>query len=117
MNNKLGRKKTSPQKFPRWRLMLSPTLFTRSGALTPSSRTKLPNASNPMAHGPFGKFLHKLSALRRVFLSEENVSKVRIALVTARNAPAHERIIRTLRAWETPADEAHFVGGIQRPPF
>jgi 5'-nucleotidase len=75
------------------------------------------NASNPMARGPFGNFLHKLSALRRVFLSEENVSKVRIALVTARNAPAHERVIRTLRAWGTPADEAHFVGGHLKAPI
>ncbi|WP_258581103.1 5'-nucleotidase [Mesorhizobium sp. AR02] len=75
------------------------------------------NASNPMARGPFGNFLHKLSALRRVFLSEGNVSKVRIALVTARNAPAHERVIRTLRAWGTPADEAHFVGSRDKAPI
>ena len=75
------------------------------------------NASNPMARGPFGNFLHKLSALRRVFLDEENVSKVRIALVTARNAPAHERVIRTLRAWGTPADEVHFVGGRDKAPI
>ncbi|MER8827352.1 5'-nucleotidase [Mesorhizobium sp. M0938] len=75
------------------------------------------NASNPMARGPFGNFLHKLSALRRVFLDEGNVSKVRIALVTARNAPAHERVIRTLRAWGTPADEAHFVGSREKAPI
>lgn len=75
------------------------------------------NANNPMARGPFGNFLHKLSALRRVFLDEGNVSKVRIALVTARNAPAHERVIRTLRAWGTPADEAHFVGGHSKAPI
>jgi 5'-nucleotidase len=75
------------------------------------------NASNPMARGPFGNFLHKLSALRRVFLDERNISKVRIALVTARNAPSHERVIRTLRAWGTPADEAHFVGGHSKAPI
>jgi 5'-nucleotidase len=78
---------------------------------------EIANASNPMARGPFGNFLHKLSALRRVFLDEGNVSKVRIALVTARNAPAHERVIRTLRAWGTPADEAHFVGGHPKSPI
>lgn len=68
------------------------------------------NAANPMKKGPFGNFLHKLSALRRVYLTQADISKVRIALVTARNAPAHERVVRTLRAWGTPADEAHFVG-------
>jgi 5'-nucleotidase len=75
------------------------------------------NAANPMARGPFGNFLHKLSALRRVFLTKEDVSKVRIALVTARNAPAHERVVRTLRAWGTPADEAHFVGSYAKAPI
>jgi 5'-nucleotidase len=78
---------------------------------------EIANATNPMARGPFGNFLHKLSALRRVFLDDKNVSKVRIALVTARNAPAHERVIRTLRAWGTPADEAHFVGSREKGPI
>jgi 5'-nucleotidase len=58
-----------------------------------------------------------LSALRRIFLDTNNVSKVRLALVTARNAPAHERVIRTLRAWGTPADEAHFVGTREKAPI
>ena len=78
---------------------------------------EIANADNPMARGPFGNFLHKLSELRRVFLNDGNVSKVRIALVTARNAPAHERVIRTLRAWGTPADEAHFVGSRDKAPI
>lgn len=75
------------------------------------------NAASPMNLGPFGNFLHKLSALRRVYLDEGNVSKVRIVLVTARNAPAHERVVRTLRAWGTPADEAHFVGARPKGPI
>ena len=44
-------------------------------------------------------------------------SRVRIAIVTARNAPAHERVIHTLRAWGTPADEAHFVGAHEKAPI
>lgn len=71
----------------------------------------------PMEQGPFGKFLHKLSQVRQKFLTEEGVSKVRIALVTARNAPAHERVVQTLRAWGTPADEAHFVGRHKKAPI
>ena len=39
---------------------------------------------------------------------------IRTALVTARNAPAHERVIRTLRAWDVRIDEAFFLGGIQK---
>ncbi|EEE36182.1 cytosolic 5'-nucleotidase 1A [Rhodobacteraceae bacterium KLH11] len=75
------------------------------------------NAQNPMDSGPFGNFLRKLSRLREVHLNDEGVSKVRIAIVTARNAPAHARVIHTLRAWGTPADEAHFVGTNSKAPI
>lgn len=68
------------------------------------------NATNPMEFGPFGKFLKKLSILRRIYMNAVGESKVRVAIVTARNAPAHARVIHTLRDWGTPADEAHFVG-------
>jgi 5'-nucleotidase len=44
-------------------------------------------------------------------------SKVRIAIVMARNAPAHARVVHTLRAWGTPADEAHFVGTFEKAPI
>lgn len=39
---------------------------------------------------------------------------IRTALVTARNSPAHERVIRTLRAWNVRIDEAFFLGGIEK---
>jgi 5'-nucleotidase len=75
------------------------------------------NATKPMAGGPFGNFLKKLSALRRIYMNRDGVSKVRIAIVTARNAPAHARVVHTLRAWGTPADEAHFVGAREKAPI
>jgi 5'-nucleotidase len=75
------------------------------------------HSQKPMAAGPFGNFLKKLSILRAIYLAENGESKVRIAIVTARNAPAHERVIHTLRAWGTPADEAHFVGTNSKAPI
>ncbi len=75
------------------------------------------NATKTMAGGPFGNFLKKLSLLRDIYLNEDGVSRVRVAIVTARNAPAHERVIHTLRAWGTPADEAHFVGVWEKAPI
>lgn len=75
------------------------------------------NARNPMSAGPFCDFLKKLSLLRHSVSDHQGNSKVRIAIVTARNAPAHERVIQTLRAWGTPADEAHFVGHHQKGPI
>jgi 5'-nucleotidase len=78
---------------------------------------ELENAKKPMSAGPFGEFLKKLSKLREAHIYEPGVSKVRIGIVTARNAPAHERVIYTLRAWGTPADEAHFVGTNSKGPI
>lgn len=75
------------------------------------------NAKNPMKAGPFRQFLHKLSKLREIYLDAKGVSKVRIGIVTARNAPAHERVIHTLRLWGAPADEAHFVGPNIKAPI
>ena len=42
---------------------------------------------------------------------------MRIAVVTARGAPAHERVVQTFREWGTPADEAHFVGSHAKGPI
>lgn len=75
------------------------------------------NATKAMDSGPFGNFLKKLSLLRAIYMNNDGASKVRVAIVTARNAPAHERVIHTLRAWGTPADEAHFVGARSKTPI
>ena len=47
----------------------------------------------------------------------EDRSPIRTALVTARSAPAHERVIRTLRAWNIRIDEALFLGGLDKGAF
>jgi 5'-nucleotidase len=44
-------------------------------------------------------------------------SPIRTALVTARAAPAHERVVRTLRAWGVRIDEALFLGGLPKGAF
>ncbi|MGV2137380.1 5'-nucleotidase [Agrobacterium sp. 16-2014-1-2a] len=75
------------------------------------------HANRPMDTGPFGNFLKKLSMLRTIYLREDGVSKVRIGIVTARDRHAHARVINTLRAWGTPADEAHFVGTWSKAPI
>ena len=70
------------------------------------------NAKNPLPEGPFAKFLKTLSTLQKQF--DKNQAPIRTALVTARNAPAHERVIRTLRAWDVRIDEAFFLGGMEK---
>ena len=72
-------------------------------------------AELPLAGGPFKSFLAGLHRLQREF--DERACPIRTALVTARAAPAHERVIRTLRAWDVRLDECLFLGGADKTQF
>lgn len=72
-------------------------------------------AKKPLLGGPFKDFLKALHHIQSQFGSE--LSPIRTALVTARSAPAHERVVRTLRAWEIRIDEALFLGGMSKGNF
>ena len=69
-------------------------------------------AGRPLPSGPFAKLLKTLSLLQRSF--PDGQVPIRTALVTARSAPAHERVIRTLRDWNVRIDEAFFLGGVPK---
>ncbi len=71
------------------------------------------NARNPMAAGPFAPLLKALAFIQSQFTSAHR-SPIRTALVTARASPAHERVIRTLRAWDVQIDETFFMGGVEK---
>ncbi len=72
-------------------------------------------AKNPLPGGPFKDFLGALHYIQTQFDSQS--SPIRTALVTARAAPAHERVVRTLRAWGIRIDEALFLGGMSKGAF
>ena len=72
-------------------------------------------ARNPLSGGPFKAFLATLHHIQTLLGVDE--SPIRTALVTARAAPAHERVVRTLRAWNIRIDEALFLGGKEKGPF
>lgn len=82
------------------------------GGLRAFEENEAENAGNPLAAGPFARFLKKLSDLQKELGVEG--CPIRTALVTSRSAPAHERVIRTLRAWNVRVDEAFFLGGLEK---
>jgi 5'-nucleotidase len=71
------------------------------------------NARKVLPDGPFAKVLRALAHLQQQG-DREQKSLIRTALVTARNSPAHERVIRTLRQWGVRVDEAFFLGGVSK---
>lgn len=70
------------------------------------------NKDTPLAMGPFAKLLLTIAALQKKF--PHTASPIRTALVTARSAPAHERVIKTLNVWGVRIDEAFFLGGTDK---
>ncbi|GJH23303.1 MULTISPECIES: 5'-nucleotidase [Caballeronia] len=74
---------------------------------------------SPLPGGPLKPLLAALNKLQRIADDNESRSPmhIRTALVTARSAPAHERAIRTLMAWDIEIDEAMFLGGLDKGEF
>ncbi len=59
--------------------------------------------------------LEALHKIQSAFPIENN--PIRTALVTARSAPAHKRVVLTLREWGIRIDEALFLGGRSKGEF
>ena len=76
-------------------------------------------AGEPLPAGPLLRFFVEISKLQKREI-EKNINnsvykpKIRIAIATARSAPAHERVITTLRKLDIRVDEAFFLGGIDK---
>lgn len=96
----------------------SEKIFQAEG-LDEFQRHEITHANTPMEGGPLFKFLTRISKIQRAeIIKHENDSdyhpKVRIAVCTARNAPAHKRVVNTLREWDIRIDEAFFLGGMNK---
>lgn len=68
----------------------------------------------PMQDGPYATLLRKLARLQKRLPFSTEASPVRIAIVTARNAPAEMRVIKTLRHWGIYVNEIFFLGGVEK---
>jgi len=67
-----------------------------------------------MQDGPYANLLRKLARLQERLPFGADVSPVRIAVVTARSAPAEMRVINTLRHWGVYVNEIFFLGGVAK---
>lgn len=89
-------------------------VYKREG-LAAFTASEVSAAREPLSGGPFKSFLAALHRIQSEHPPES--AAIRTALVTARSAPAHERVVRTLRAWNIRIDEALFLGGLDKGPF
>lgn len=75
--------------------------------------------THPLGSGPIADLLKKISSFQKF----ERMKKykdttynrlLRTAIVTARNAPAHERVVFTLISMGIEVDEVFFMGGVEK---
>ncbi len=77
------------------------------------------NAHIPHRPGPLAELFKSLNYLQTLEDAEQEKNRdykriIRTAVITARNAPAHERVITTLEHWGVSANETFFLGGMQK---
>jgi len=73
----------------------------------------------PHNPGPLADLFKKLSFMQKLEdkaqQHDENYRRIlRTAIITARSAPAHERVITTLENWGVSANETFFLGGMKK---
>jgi 5'-nucleotidase len=77
------------------------------------------HVARPHQPGPLADLFQQLALMQRM---EERAQRrdpayrkiVRIAIITARSAPSHERVVTTLKSWGVSADETFFLGGMEK---
>ncbi len=77
------------------------------------------NVMNTHSPGPLQEFLIRVSKIQSIEeefkkLNPDYENRLRVSLVTARNAPSHERALNTLKNWGVMTNDAFFLGGIAK---
>ncbi|WP_425465830.1 5'-nucleotidase [Nocardioides rubriscoriae] len=95
------------------------TVYKTAGGLGPYKEHELANRDVPIPEGPLKNLLADLNLIQdletaRTKQDPSYEPRLRIALVTARDAPAHERAVTSLRDWGVTVDEAFFLGGVEK---
>lgn len=97
----------------------SETVFKRNNNVDEFHAHELERVAIPHQPGPLADLFRKLSLMQQM---EEDAQQLdpgykkilRIAIVTARSAPAHERVVTTLKSWGVSANETFFLGGMEK---
>jgi 5'-nucleotidase len=80
---------------------------------------EMSRAHVPHKPGPLADFLKKLSFMQKLEIKEAERNRdykrvLRIAIISARNAPAHERMVNTLEEWGISPNETFLLGGVSK---
>jgi len=91
----------------------------QSSGLTEFHAHEVKNVMQPHNPGPLKEFMVRISKIQSVEEKHKKQNpqyenRIRVSIVTARNAPSHERAMNTLKSWGVMANDAFFLGGIDK---
>lgn len=91
----------------------------QSGGMSEFHAHEVLNVMEPHNPGPLKEFLVRISKIQAVEEKHKELNpgyenRLRVSIVTARNAPSHERALKTLESWGVHANDAFFLGGIDK---
>lgn len=91
----------------------------KTGSLEQFQAHEVSRSHIPHSPGPLADLFRKISHLQHledqaVAEDSEYCRVLRTAIVTARNAPSHERVITTLEHWGVNVNEVFFLGGMEK---
>lgn len=94
-------------------------IFHQTNDLSKFHKNEIEKSTTPHNPGPLKSLLQKLSHIQAVEKNQYEIysnyeKRLRISIVTARNAPSHERVINTMRSWNIMVNDAFFLGGIEK---
>lgn len=97
----------------------SETIFKKNNDIGEFHAHETLHMATPHQPGPLADMFQKLALMQRM---EERAQRrdstyrkiLRIAIITARNAPSHERVVTTLKSWGVSANETFFLGGMNK---
>ena len=97
--------------------------FYQEGTLEAYQENESALADVPLPRGPLAAFLEKINHIQRIEDAKHDTDpegyqrRVRVAVVTARSAPAHERAINSIHQWGLRVNDAFFLGGVEKGPI
>ncbi len=94
-------------------------VYKQTGSLDAFQQSEVLKKMQPMQGGPLSALFQRISFFQKLETERKKTEPaysrmLKIAIVTARNAPAHERMVNTLKSWDISVDEAFFMGGIDK---
>lgn len=97
----------------------SERVFQDGGGLSAFRQNEVEKRTVPLERGPLSEFLRDLNMIQeiehtRLRANPDYRTRLRVSIVTARNAPAHERAVNTLEEWGVTVNDAFFLGGIDK---